>query len=528
MKTLYSILLLLLTCLPHVYGQLVIDSTRFITGVRPGTSIKFSIPTSDKGILFVGEEYGNPGGIIPYFPIDTGIDGNVLIGKIDSNQQISWIKVYGGSNTDGAGSACQTPDGGYAVLAGTASSDGDVTGFLGVTDIWLLRIDSLGNLLWEKCYGSPDEDGAISIANTPDHGFVILGVSNGSGDDVPFHYGSTGYFDWVVIKTDSIGNVQWSKDLGGTGDEGDGAILAIDSAYYIVSNSNSTDHDCTDSFWHIGVPTGLNIYILKLDDTGKVLWDSSYGGTGSDDANYAMFDTRDSTIVAVGFTYSNNYMVTGYQGDGDMWVVKVNTNGTPIWEKTLGSTNMENGTGICAGPNGGYIVYGSTYPGPIGGEDCWVFALDSTHNEISNIIFGGSQGQDPNSVLPYLNGYVTTGLGGSSFTEGTTYGNFDSVGGGFVSYIDYWPLGVKNINNYVESIAVYPNPSNENITIVTPQNINGNILCFNSMGQEIFSQKTEQGNKYNQINVSGWISGMYLIKWQAEDGNVETTKFVKN
>ena len=87
----------------------------------------------------------------------------------------------------------QTADGGYAVLAGTASSDGDVTGYKGGNDLWLLRLDASGNLLCgENTYGRLCEAKAsISIAATPDSGFILLGTTNGSDGDVPFHYGST-------------------------------------------------------------------------------------------------------------------------------------------------------------------------------------------------------------------------------------------------------------------------------------------------------------------------------------------------
>ncbi len=90
-------------------------------------------------------------------------------------------------------------------------------GAKGSNDIWLLRLDDSGNLLWEKTYGSSQADVAISIANTPDGGLILLGATNGSDGDVPFHYGDIFALDWLVIKTDSLGNVQWSKDIGGTG-----------------------------------------------------------------------------------------------------------------------------------------------------------------------------------------------------------------------------------------------------------------------------------------------------------------------
>ncbi len=142
MKKLYSILLFFFSCLQHANSQsFVVDSTRFITGNNCCTEIDFAIPTKDKGILFVGVDANNPGGIIPYFPVDT-VSGNVLIGKIDSNQKIVWIKVYGGSRYDQGISACQTADGGYAIAATTMSSDGDVAGSIGVggEDLWLIKI----------------------------------------------------------------------------------------------------------------------------------------------------------------------------------------------------------------------------------------------------------------------------------------------------------------------------------------------------------------------------------------------------
>ena len=230
MRFILTLFLSLFSLFVSVHGQvLIVDSTRFVNGNRCCTGINYSISTAGKGGLFVGYDNNNPGGIIPFFPIDTTVHQNVLIGKIDSNQHITWIDVFGGSDDDVAMSSCQTPDGGFAVLAITSSLDGDVTGNRGANDIWLLRLDGAGNLLWQKTYGSSGSDQAVSVANTADHGFIILGTTNGSDGDVPFHYG--GYFseDWLVIKTDSAGNVQWSRDLGTSYNDGTiGSILAVD------------------------------------------------------------------------------------------------------------------------------------------------------------------------------------------------------------------------------------------------------------------------------------------------------------
>ncbi len=531
MKHIYPVLFLLIFPLLTRSQGLYVDSTRFITGNKPNTAIQYATPTSNKGILFVGLDALIPGGIVPFFPTDTVLE-NVLVGKIDGNGQISWIKVFGGSDDDIAVSACQTPDGGYAVLAETFSDDGDVTGNHGGNDLWLLRIDSSGNLLWQKCYGSAESDEPISIANTRDNGFILLGATNGSDGDVPFHYGDYFSLDWLVIKTDSVGNVQWSKDLGGLGDEGEnGSILAVDNNYYLVSSSASTDHDCTDTVWHTGVNTGGDYYVLKLDDTGRVLWDSSFGGSQQDYINYAFFDTKDSTIVITGNTNSSDYMVTGYQGNGDMWVIKVNKNGTLLWQKDIGTLYEDYGTGICSSYSGGYLTYGWTHnvSGPIGQEDLWLVGLDNLGNETTSKLFGGANVIESScSVVNYLNGYVATGNSSAfTFTEGSTYGNFDSVGGIFVSYIDTGTLSVNNVNNNHSHLAVYPNPSQEKIRIVVPDNDRGSLSIINNLGQEIYSKLVMQ-TIYVNVDTDKWPDGMYLIKWQSANGEVLTTKLIKN
>ncbi len=530
MKHICPVLFLLIFPLLTRSQGLYVDSTRFVTGINPATEILYAIPTADSGILFVGAESGNPGGIIPYFPIDP-IGSNVLVGKINSSRQISWIKVYGCSAGAGARSACQTRDGGYAVLCNVGSDDGEVTGYKGNGDMWLIRLDDTGKLLWENCYGTSQQDGAMSIANTPDNGFIMLGATNGSDGDAPNHYGGFYGIDWLVIKTDSVGNRQWSKDLGTSNDEGEsGSIFAIDTAYYLVSATETRDHDCTDSNWHPGVLTSYDVYVLKLDDTGRVLWDSSYGGSGADNAINAIYDTRDSTIVIAGTTNSTDYMVTDYHGgNDDIWAIKVNKNGTLLWQKTLGTNQEEDGTGICAAHNSGYIVYGKITTGPIGGEDCWLSFLGNYGNEITSKIFGGSNEELPGTIIPLLNGYAATGISASTvFTEGATNGRNCSGEEAFISYLGYGLDRVPALNIVKPELKTFPNPSNNNLFVHLPDVDGGSLFVLNNLGIKVKTQIVEQGIVNVEINVNGWMSGTYLIVWRDNDGSVLTSKFAKD
>ncbi len=98
----------------------------------------------------------------------------------------------------------------------------------------------------------------------------------------------------------------------------EGAILSVGNYYYLLSDTYSTDHDCTDTTWHSGVYTDYNYCVLKLDNAGNVLWNKSYGGSSIEHLHAALFDDRDSTILMMGTAYSNDYMVTDSHGYGDI------------------------------------------------------------------------------------------------------------------------------------------------------------------------------------------------------------------
>jgi hypothetical protein len=521
-----SLILLVSPLFASSQSSFIIDSTRFISGNKCCTRILNAISTADKGLIFVGSDMNNPGGIIPVCAFDSSSTPNALIGKIDSSRHISWLKVYGGSRDDAAGSICQTPDSGYAVLATTGSSDGDISGFKGTGDIWLLRLNKMGNLLWQKCYGSPADDASVSIANTPDHGFIILGASNGSGGDVPYHYGDQFSYDWVVIKIDSAGAVQWSRDIGSINIETTyGSILVIDSSYYFISGTVSGDHDCVDTAWHAGVNTNYDLYIFKLDKSGNTVWAKSYGGTGFDIGYNALFDTKDSTIMVTGCTTSNDYTVSGNHGGKDIWVMKVAKDGTLIWQKTLGTANDEWGYSICPF-NNGYIVYGSVSPGSVGRQDCWLFYLDSNGNVLDNKVFGGTNNEYPASIVLHGNSFAAVGMAiSASFTEGITDGN-SHTGAAFVTYIGYKPVEIPDVRLSAQVIDVYPNPAAYKVKFSLPEKP-GTLKIYNSVGQLIYSSAGLLNNTL-ELGISAWPAGFYLIKWQDSGGLVLTGKFLKD
>lgn len=195
------LLLLVLICPAGVDAQqLVINSTTYYGGSQ-SEYIERIIPTTDRGFLAVGSTNSNNGNIPPH-PFNLPLRVNILITKHDSLGALQWAKVFGGTDNEVAKSATQIADGGYAVACHTSSTDGDIPNRIGTgnltntSDIWVLRLDPSGNLLWSKVYGSSDNDQPSDIIATPDGGLLILSVTDGDDSD------ATGQINPAALNTD--------------------------------------------------------------------------------------------------------------------------------------------------------------------------------------------------------------------------------------------------------------------------------------------------------------------------------------
>jgi hypothetical protein len=291
-----------------------------------------------------------------------------------------------------------------------------------------------------------------------------------------------------------------------------------------VSSTTSTDYDCSDTTWHPGAYTADDFHLIKLGSSGNVLWDKSYGGSNYDIMSSAIFDARDGTIVLIGYTYSNDRMVTGFSGDTDMWVVKLNKNGSLVWEKTIGGAGEENGQSACEAPHGGYAVFGTTRY-VIGGGDGWLSILDSSGNEVSQKIFGGTDNDGASSIIPSTGGYATVGTSAShSFTEGINCNANNS--GSYMSYWESWPLTVDNLYSN-KLMNIYPNPANDKVNAAISGMQNGSMTIMNIMGQVVYKIKITAQTTIETIDVGEWATGVYIIHVQDNYGGITTGKFIK-
>ena len=208
-------------------------------------------------------------------------------------QQVVWQKTFGGSDDDRARSVQETIDGGYVVAGYTWSSSER-------EDVYILKLDANGNKLWEKTFGGSDNDGAWSIQQTNDGGYVVAGYTSSFG---------AGSYDVYVLKLDTSGKEVWSKTFGGSSDDLAWSIQQTNDGGYIVAGY-------TKSFG----AGSEDVYILKLDANGNKLWEKTFGGS-YDERAYCIQQTRDGRYIVAGYTSSFGV------GNYDVYIIKMDANG---------------------------------------------------------------------------------------------------------------------------------------------------------------------------------------------------------
>ena len=182
--------------------------------------------------------------------------------KIDEEGSVQWRGYFGGSNNDRAHAVVQTDDGGFVMAGFTESDDYDITDTHGSYDFWLVKVDGFGNLVWEQAFGGTGIDIAYDIAKTDDGGFVVVGNTFSEDGDISKHHGES---DIWMIKVDEDGGLVWEKTYGGTHfDLAQAVIQSNDGGFYITGNSKSSDEDATantgeNDIWVLKITSSGNL-----------------------------------------------------------------------------------------------------------------------------------------------------------------------------------------------------------------------------------------------------------------------------
>lgn len=500
------------------------------------------------------------------------------------------VKIYGGENSEFFQKVIQTKDKGFLIgglVNGYKTNSGQVMGHhdtLGGSSIWIVHTDSLGTFQWAKTIGGIGDEQLYAIAET-DSFYVIGGSQNSVGGDfTPISYSSTQAFVMWLSKTDGSimrvkgyhgptsgelfamqalpdgkllvggaqagrpqphstdreywiavlrrdGSVEWEKFYGSNDAERvSGLAFGIGeeskTEYYItgLTFSNTNTGDITD------VKGGGDVWAMKLNENGNIIWKKCFGSTGSENS-YDIVLTNKSKLVFSNVARSGGGDVVGWHGMEDIWVFQTDLNGSLIWSKCLGGSSDERPSALLATDDGGVLVGGHTKStdGDVtqnkGVYDFWLIRLDDMGNirwqqTVGTSLFDAS----PAVALTCSNGYVMVG--------GVSYRNNDFlnvprldagyISDGFLVQLQDQGLNNKQCNRPANGIAtknlnneavIYPQPATNLLHITLPAVFQEptTIRLSDATGKLQRSATYAAGQRELQLSTADFPAGLYLL-----------------
>ena len=321
--------------------------------------------TTDGGYILAGYKYNSQNG------------RDYWIVKLNSNTNIEWEKNSGGSSTDEATSIQQTTDGGYIVTGYSYSANKDVTNNNADvvnnnvdSNAWILKLNANGDTEWQKTYGGSDSDGLTNIKQTADNGYIAVGYTYSADGDIA---NNNGHSDAWILKLNANGNIEWSKNFGGSdGEWMNDTQQTTDGGYLIVGRTYSSDGNITNNHGYI------DLWIIKLQVNGNLQWQKTYGGNSFDRAN-CIQKTNDGHYIIVGSTYSDDGDITSLDGDEDAWVLKINDLGNILQQTTVGIDGHETTYNILQIHNNNFLIAGSLQNIYGGEKSIFIASLDANY-----------------------------------------------------------------------------------------------------------------------------------------------------
>lgn len=339
----------------------------------------------------------------------------------------TWDRTYGGPMAEHGNAIVRVPGGGFAIAGRTLSKGA------GDHDMWLVRIDEVGDVLWDKTYGTEASESANGLAMAPDGGFLLVGTTFAQG------------LDWWVVRTASDGTELWKKTFGTAEDDHAFAAVAVSEGGFAVAGVRDRVAKGTGRFW-----------LLRLDDAGGVMWEGIYGSLAAEQLAYDLVEIPQQGFAVAGTAQENFWLVrtdgagkklwdrsydhgptydralalepmpnggfalAGWSsGDGfaDFWTVRTNAGGDMLWAKAYDGFTFDFAEGMAALADGGLVLVGGS--NPMGGStDLQIVRLDVDGKVIWTRTYGGADydyGMDvvelPNADLAFVGRTQSKGAG---------------------------------------------------------------------------------------------------------------------
>ncbi len=474
------------------------------------TVTMMAMPTSSHAQASWNRAFGGPANDVGNTVIQTSDGGYLVVGttesfgaglsdcwlvKLDSLGDSLWTRTYGAESRDHAWSVIQTNDGAYLIAGDTRAQGNDYS------DMWLLKIDSQGDTLWSRTYGGSEGETANAVIQSNDGGFLLAGVTT----SFSIYWNDQ---DAWLVKTDSLGFIEWTRNYGGPGtDAATSVIQTTDGGYTFAGHTGSfgLSEDYPDH------------WLVKIDSQGDTLWTHTYGGDRIDEA-LAAIQTSDNGYLLAG--WSTSFTGAYY----DAWVVKTDSSGNTIWTNSYGGSRKEKIYSITESADNCYLFAGFTSSFGAGNHDFWLVKTDTQGDTLWTRTYGGSEYDAASCVIQTQDAGIVL--------VGDTY-SFSSSSTGS----DLWlvktdadgNLNTVGISENKESITpesfwleVFPNPFNSqtNICYEVPNPTDIIISIYDLSGRQIDSKSltAEWSGKHSYYwNASNVNTGVYIVRLATKD-----------
>ena len=454
--------------------------------------------------------------------------------KLDSLGELEWQKTIGGENDDYLFSVVQTVDRGFVLggfsLSGISGNKTETS--YGARDSWILKLDSIGNIEWQKTIGGEGQDYTYAIHQTLDGGFILGGHSD-SKDSGNVIKDSRGGSDYWIAKLNENGNIEWQKRYGGEGYEYIFSIQQTNDEGFILGGYSNSDASGDKSENSRGF---FDYWIVKVDSQGNLEWENTIGGNQPEYLT-SIIETDDG-YIALGESSSNisGDKTENGRGDRDYWIVKVSFDGTLDWQKTIGGNADDHARTIIPQDDGGYIVSGYSFSdesgekseNSFGDSDFWIIKID----DVGNIMWDKTWGGNMDDVLIFESASQKTNkdliIAGTSSSNISGDKEENSKG-----LEDFWMLNLggginpsTNINElfFSNELLIYPNPSINTIRLSPTLRDIKSVNVYDVFGREVLRNGEMQILESLDISLLG--NGIYVLKVKTKEKEY-TAKFVK-
>ncbi|PHS63303.1 MAG: hypothetical protein COB12_09775 [Flavobacterium sp.] len=518
------------------------------------------------GVFFVTSDFDPGAGI---HNLTSNGDADIFIQKLDPDGEFLWAKNIGGIFYD-YGYAITTDTSGNVYVAGSFKDTVDFdpgAGTYAVTpvgdyDFFVLKLDSNGDFVWAKTVGGSNEDVAYSIIIDDSDNIYITGFFQNTAD---FDTGagteeitSNGSRDIYILKINSAGDFIWAKTIGDDSfDAGNSITLDSSENIYLTGYFYETvDFDPGAGIHENTSNGGRDFYILKLSSSGDFVWVKTIGGTGGqsqdDEGHSIIIDPSGNAYITgrysltVDFDPDVGVSNLTSNGENDLFIQKLDSDGEFIWAKSIGSTNPDYGNSISIDTEENIFVVGnfngtvdfdpgagvSELTSTIGSDDTFILELDVDGDYVWAYSLGETNWNSGPAITTDSddNIYTTGNFKGSVDFDPSTETHFLGTNGLsdiFVLKLGDDILGVSN-NSLFESLYYYPNPTMNTINMDFSKLYNKvTVQLTNYLGQVVLI-KTIKNTQQFSLQLEHLETGIYLAEIITNSGNHTVVKIIKN